>query len=540
MARTVLCTAGTSIARGCTALDGYQRRLSDWDEPAVELRTQIQRRLANLDLNAPKDRADASAELNALHRLKIAPDDEVVLFVTDTADGHCCAEAVRDVLTGRSFGLDLQNVVIERIPGLQVRDAHLLRTDGLVNLTRRLIGYLDDPQRRFSGGCLLCPNGGFKGVVPFVTLLGMIYRAPVVYVFEFAEELIRLPPLPLGFSTDLFERALPALRWARSEGVFDPEAFYRRISRCETEERILFDSFLELAQDGDREALASLSPLAEVLTQREGGPEASLMLSTRARADIDRLSGPALTIVQGHLRKLGSPLWRSQHRATKYNSDLDFYPTGHNPWRFAGFETDGIFHLCWFAQHDEYDRQIPLVDRQRAAFPGAEFVRYVIPAVPYAAPEVDLDADLNWLDLRSQRDAAMAGTVCVEAEMADLAAKFESERERFKQQLAEARQELWATRARLAEAEHALESQVNDHAADDPPVDLAQWKGRTVLALLVESRAKSWVFETDAGNDARLQIVVSLRELPAPPGSQPIRLLVTGHDGRHLQARPVA
>lgn len=57
-----------------------------------------------------------------------------------------------------------------------------------------------------------------QGLVPFYAILGMLFRAPVVYVFEGAECLIRLPPLPVGFAGEIFDRAMLALDWARQQG----------------------------------------------------------------------------------------------------------------------------------------------------------------------------------------------------------------------------------------------------------------------------------------------------------------------------------
>ena len=408
--RTLLCTTGTSIAQGCKALIDFQKRASTWDEPTPELTAQIRERLNGLDLTTEAGRVRASAELNALQRLPADSGDEVVLLTTDTADGRACAEAVREVLIEQ---FEISRVAIERIEGLQVRDSDLLRREGLANLTRKLVHYLDDPQRRHGGGCVLCPNGGFKGVVPFLTILGMIYRAPVVYVFEFAETLIKLPPLPIGFATDLFERAMPALRWAANEGVFDPEVFYRLIPGFARDEQEWFDSFLEVVPDASGQPLASLSPLAEVLAQREGGPHAELMLSSQARADFAKLSGPDRRDVVTHLRKLTSPLWRSQHRDTKYNNDLDFFPRGHNPWRFAGFTKEGKFHLCWFARHAEYERRLPLPTSQQAAFKAGDFAvfeSFEMPEISDVECDITTDADhgKTWQEIRAERNESLA------------------------------------------------------------------------------------------------------------------------------------
>jgi putative CRISPR-associated protein (TIGR02619 family) len=372
MARTLLLTTGTSIANGTAALASYQRRASDWGEDTSELRQQIRDRLKTFDLSARAGRVSASAELNILERLPAQADDRVLLFATDTADGRACAEELARVA---QEALAIDQIRVLRVQGLQVRDADTLRRTGLTNLLRLLIDHLADDQLRYQGGCVLCPNGGFKGVVPFMSVLGMIFRAPVVYVFEFSETLINLPPIPITFATDLFDRALPALAWAKDVGVFQVGDFYRRIPDISPEETSWFDSFLEISSDSADGRLAALSPLTSVLAERElsaGG----LRISPRAKRDLDNLSQSDRSEVVHHLSKLSSALWRSQHKDMKPNSDLEFYPRGHNPWRFAGFSSDSSFHLCWFDRHDTYLRLIRQSDRQRAAFPIDSFTDY--------------------------------------------------------------------------------------------------------------------------------------------------------------------
>ena len=542
MARTILCTSGTSIAQGCGALIAYQGRASHWADTAEDLAAQVRLRILGLDLLSERDRTKASAELNALHRLQLAADDEVVLLATDTADGRCCAEAVREVLVGRAFGLPEGSVRVERVVGLQVRDAARLRSEGLVNLVRLLITYLEDPQRRYGGGCVLCPNGGFKGVVPFMTILGMLHRAPVVYVFEFAESLITLPPLPFGFATDLFERALPALRWAGAEGVFDPEDFYRRIAGFVPDERELFDGFLELASDDKARALASLSPLAEVLRQREGGPQAELMVSSEARDGIQGLEAATSKDVTDHLTKLASPLWRSQHRDRKHTNDLDFYPRGHNPWRFAGFDAGGLFYLCWFARHDEYIRQMPLAGRQRSAFIDQDFSLLALaPPQQPAIADSDPDANLNWLEIRAQRDEARQHAAKLTAALAEAAAASARERAALSAAVSLSRQEADSARRELLTLQDLMVQGADAAAVDAEPAceQPENLNGQVVSARLVEERPRSCIFERVAGELPPLLLVVARAALSAPPGDGPVQLRILGHDGKRYQAAPI-
>ena len=59
-------------------------------------------------------------------------------------------------------------------------------------------------------------TGGFKGMVPYLTLYGMFYDLPVSYIFEQSETLIQLPRIPLAFD---WRRLAPAARAVVALGV---------------------------------------------------------------------------------------------------------------------------------------------------------------------------------------------------------------------------------------------------------------------------------------------------------------------------------
>lgn len=542
---TYVCTAGASVAAGCPGLAPLQRQASRWDADTQALREQVDQRLAVLDLASAAGRARASAELNALHRAGLHGDDEVILLTTDTAEGRCCAEAVRGVLLAH-FGLAPPRVVVERIAGLQVHDAEALRRQGLANLSRRVLAYLNDPQRRYGGGCVLCPNGGFKGVVPFVTLLGMLFRAPVVYVFELADCLIRLPPLPLGLATDLFDRALPAIRWARAQGIFDVNDFLRHVTRYEAEESELFNGFLELADGEGASTLASLSPLAEVLTQNDADADVRLMLSPRAAADLEALDGRARNRVEPYLARLASSLWRSLQVERKIHSDLDFFVRGHQTWRFAGFTSDGVFHLCWFAQHNDYETWIAAPERQRAAFPLEAFRPYDWPASAAEGKDVgdDPDRNLSWLDMQRQRDEANARARLLRDELHEANRTSSQQRQQLKDDLGVWRAECERLQAQVQKLKR---SQRKTETVDQPsatetvaegPKALAGWRGRVLLARLVEERERSLIFSIVDAEAGCPDVVVPRSLLSGLVPEDVVRLEVVGHDDVHLQGAP--
>ena len=396
MPRTIICTVGVSIASGCSSLKGYQKRASDWDEDTTGLATEIRERLAGFDLASEEGRVGASAEINSLHRLGCTADDEVVLLATDTADGRACGSTLVGALR-EAFGVKSARLV--RIEGLQVRNGTRLKKEGIRRLIDVLFDYLEDPQRRYGGGVVLNPTGGFKGVVPFMTVLGMLRGAKVVYVFEFSEQLITLPPLPVSLDLDLFERARPALEWAREQAVFAPESFYRFVSGMEPGEEDLFAGFLEIETPTE----ATLSSLAMVLIKKESRAADYLMLSPEACKFSETLPPNERGKFENMAGRLASPSYRSKLRKPFQGTDIEVYGGQHYPARFAGFTKDDVFHLCLArrtTEHDEYERLF--ARKQRVDF--ERFTPWSIPTdVPPSEEEIGIPVE-SWVELRDQRD----------------------------------------------------------------------------------------------------------------------------------------
>ena len=102
-----------------------------------------------------------------------------------------CGRLLSDFL-GDSVGCDVH---LEQVEGLQMKDAIRFKEVGLHN-------YLDFLFRTYhcyeaSHRIIINLTGGFKGVIPYSTVAAMLLGLPIVYVFEFSDELIYLPPCPL-------------------------------------------------------------------------------------------------------------------------------------------------------------------------------------------------------------------------------------------------------------------------------------------------------------------------------------------------------
>lgn len=199
--KTYGCTCGTSIAtKRKIKLDRFlDVPLSKWNELKGEVEAakyQIAEELSGIKL--PRDLDDTSAEIKSLVKMGLDKDDSVILISSDTIDGKLCAESVRDFLVEHKL-ISRPSVQIKEIVGLQAADGTRFQKEGLKNLLNYLIS-LEHQNIIFN------PTGGYKSIVPYVALMGMIFNKPVKYIHENSEDVLTLTGIPLILDDDVILR----------------------------------------------------------------------------------------------------------------------------------------------------------------------------------------------------------------------------------------------------------------------------------------------------------------------------------------------
>lgn len=204
MVKTVICTVGTSAARN---LGVKPADLANWvkqqkikDEISIEYAAeQVFNTFCDISPEGENLKNKLSAEIHSLFRIGITNQDRVILLSSSTDDGYCCALAVEKYLKHYRNGIYAK---AERIEGLQVLDAELFRKKGVVNFVKRILQEADsyDPSN-----IILNPTGGYKALVPYTVLLGMLKGIRCDYIFEQSTTLLELPPLPVEFQRSQFD-----------------------------------------------------------------------------------------------------------------------------------------------------------------------------------------------------------------------------------------------------------------------------------------------------------------------------------------------
>jgi putative CRISPR-associated protein (TIGR02619 family) len=116
------------------------------------------------------------------------------LIASDSAESEFCAEVVGKVLKEKFTGRVDYRVI--SVLGLNVDNYEEFRHRGINNLVRILIGINIE---RDSKQTVYCISGGFKGVVPVMTILAQLLDVKCFYNYERTSALIEIPVFPFDF-----------------------------------------------------------------------------------------------------------------------------------------------------------------------------------------------------------------------------------------------------------------------------------------------------------------------------------------------------
>jgi putative CRISPR-associated protein (TIGR02619 family) len=295
---------------------------------------------------------ELSTEVCSLSKLGLESGDVVVILASDTAQGRVCSEAIkRCIILG--LGLSDSAVKIEHIEGLNTYDHEKFRVVGLKNLISKTIELIDNYSNY---ELFINPVGGYKNILPFMTIIGMVYGKKVIHWYEITRQIVILPPMPITFDTEIFNRAFDALKYVEEKTYVHKSEYLYRIKDYEAVEEDLFLSYVENIDDTGN---ITVSPLAFTLLKIENERRPVKILADLCDS-LRKDTTPAVQSIKQHLsEKLSSPLWRRNHMHPFIGTDLTVFKTGNNPVRrIAGFmlnDTDfGVTHC--FTNHYEYER----------------------------------------------------------------------------------------------------------------------------------------------------------------------------------------
>ena len=141
-----------------------------------------------------------SAEIKSLTKLQEERKEEleVYLITTDTVASNLAAEIIKEYLDKKQ-GFDVKK--IQKIDSLQVKDRSLFVKEGFPNL----INSINSISNGYFDNLIMNITGGYKGIIPFLTIFSSINNVELVYIYEESSEMISIPILPIVIDYEFIE-----------------------------------------------------------------------------------------------------------------------------------------------------------------------------------------------------------------------------------------------------------------------------------------------------------------------------------------------
>lgn len=242
MVKTVICSVGISAARKFSGVKPWE--LTNWVKQQKSIENAAEIIFSTFRDTLPEGESlknDLSAEIHSLFRIGITKEDRIILLASSTEDGHCCALAVEKYLKHHWNGIEVK---VEKVKGLQVLDAELFRTTGVVEFVRHIIREVNSYG---ASNIILNPTGGYKALVPYTVLLGMLKGVKCDYIFEQSTTVLELPPLPVEFKRSQFEAYKDLLEKIERETAITQAEWENSVPYAE---RAAFEPLIEFSNEG--------------------------------------------------------------------------------------------------------------------------------------------------------------------------------------------------------------------------------------------------------------------------------------------------
>lgn len=153
-----------------------------------------------------------SAELNSLYHIQPVPGkvkgDKVVLIATRTPVGLLCSGLLEQTLADIEINSDKVKISVDEPiypEGLGKANDSTFVTDGLPNfisdLSRQIQNHSEDYE------VILVPTAGYKSLIPYATLAGILHGKEIKYIYEESYKLMSLPFMPINLDIEKWQPA---------------------------------------------------------------------------------------------------------------------------------------------------------------------------------------------------------------------------------------------------------------------------------------------------------------------------------------------
>ena len=349
MTKVVISTVGTSILS--KEFWNENRELFNGENITEKVEKQLLEKaktmLAARRREIGRDIAKLSAEVNCLDKIKIEKGDQLHFLTTETLEGNICGKLVA-IFCQDYFQAEC---TVKSIQGLQVKDAKYFTKVGLNNFVDEVLNIY----YRYGGyNVLLNITGGFKAVVPYTTLIGLVFGIPIYYIFERSNQLIRLPSAPVQFDLEILKSLDSVIADIEDDyiSVWD----FLKATGLNKDDWLYQLNGAVIVED----EMVTLSPLGRLLYKRYLATKGyKILLSSQVKKKLN--SGYDKKTFESLFKKMRDPVHlhdKAHYEVKGSNVDCDCYKAGNTSERIFYYIEDEYVKICDIFMHDEYIREI--------------------------------------------------------------------------------------------------------------------------------------------------------------------------------------
>jgi len=346
--KVLINTVGTSILGNFLLSDEIKTLLNSASSSGKDKKILFNRAKKFVDnkiRDSKKNIGAVSAEINCLNKIGVHSGDYLYFLVSETIDGELCGNLVKN-FCHEYFQTEC---FIKIIPGLQVHDARLFEREGLNNFVEEVIRIYD----RYRGyEVILNTTGGFKAVVPYTTLLGLVFGLSTYYIFERSNQLIKLPAAPIDFDLDILKSLEPVIGEIKGDYMELPLFLKKTGLQYDNLDKLSGAIVLE---DG----FVTLSPLGRLIYMRylfKKGYRVELSRQVHKKLQSGRYDASTFRTI---FSKMEDPVHlksKLHNEIQGKNVDCDCYKGGDTGERIFYYIDGQIVKICDIFYHDEYMR----------------------------------------------------------------------------------------------------------------------------------------------------------------------------------------
>ncbi|MBT1247057.1 MULTISPECIES: putative CRISPR-associated protein [unclassified Thermosipho (in: thermotogales)] len=280
----------------------------------------------------------ASAEIESILEISKKYKDEnkkVYLLTTDTILSYLSAEIIKTIFEEYVENSDIE-IKIHLVKSLNVNENFV---EGLNNLIEKI--------ENIAGGyyenLIFNITGGYKGIIPYLTIMAVVNECEIYYIHEESNKLIRIPQIPLKIDYNLFEK-YEELIIKLENGI---ESYQKlKVENYKACEKLEKSGLVEIVDD-----IAFLSPIGRILFNRYKGQFVYFYATDEIYKDIKNK--------KEIMRILKSKFFENYNSKTQDKSGHLVYDDGNNQNRIFYFKDgDEIYIYEVFEDHDKYEKYL--------------------------------------------------------------------------------------------------------------------------------------------------------------------------------------